>query len=241
MFSEKPFAVSAIEHECYLRQSRRVACNYVRLFYGWVRQLREIVSSGVLGRLREIDMKEGGIVGATGKATNSYQTRCDLSGGGILSEKGSHTISVLTYILPEHDFAVDAVKMSWHEGLDVDVRAQIKTTAPFEVRISYHLSLVEPIEPMMVLVFDNATVSIKHIDVGAVLQIESKSSRINVAPDSRWAKTDFQAYYLQWRRVLKLYRGVTTFDAAIESSLATTRLIGEIYCIAASESASAGA
>lgn len=232
IFTEKPFAVDVVQHRRFLTISDRMACNYVLLFLSWVRQLAYIVSSGVFGKLRTIILRQGGIVGATGKAKEHYQANVALSGGGILMERGCHTLSWLSYILRDYDFTIRDATIRWHGDLDVDVHAFLEATGENDVDVEYRISIIEGFGTGARFVFDNAVVTLDQMDKAAVLHVHGNGNDgpgLRVDPWRGYAVTGSQAFYLSWQRVLSLFRGELQVDAVAETSLATTRLIDGIY------------
>jgi predicted dehydrogenase len=232
LFSEKPFAPDKETHERFLGYSERVTCNYMRTCYSAPRQVKKLLEAGTFGALRGIDVGEGGIIGPTGKAGDHYQTRLDLSAGGILMEHGCHTLSQLTLVLSE--FAIRTVKASITRQGDFDVDAQVT----FEVRngepvsLNYSLTSVRPIQSVARFAFDKAVLTYQHTRPESRVKIhflENPEDSFDILPDNRWAISDNQAYFLKWKSFIETIRRGEKIDAMRETSYDTTRLISETY------------
>ena len=148
-------------------------------------------------------------------------------------ERGCHTLSWLTYILRDYDFTVRDATIRWHEDLDVDVHAFFEARGSNKVEIEYRISLIEEFETGARFVFDNAIVTLDHADKAALLQIHGGGGDdepgLRIEHWRHYAVTGSQAFYLNWQRVLSLYRGELQPDAVADMSLATTSLIDGIY------------
>ncbi len=231
IFTEKPFAVGAVQHEQFLGLSSRMSCNYMKLFYGTVRQMRDIVSSGIFGPLRRVVVTEGGVVGATGKATDHYQTNVGLSGGGIVTERGCHTLSQLCYILQGSTLDVVSSEIIRQDDLDVDATVQMQARGEIDCDIDYHVSLIKPEKDLARFIFDTCEVSFEHMMPTCSLQVTNRSnskSAYTIEQSNRWATEWYLTFYLKWLDVLEQSRK-TTIDVRAQTSFDTTRLIEDIY------------
>ena len=240
IFTEKPFAVGAAQHELFLSLSSRMSCNYMKLFYSSVRQMKDIVSSGMFGPLRKIVVTEGGVIGATGKATDHYQTKAGLSGGGIVTERGCHTLSQLCYILQDSTLDVVSSEIIRQDDLDVDAAVQMQTHGDNNCDIEYHVSLIKPEKDLARFIFDTCEVSFEHMMPTCPLQVTSRNnlkSAYTIEQSKRWATEWYLTFYLKWLDILEQSRKKTV-DARTETSFDTTRLIEDIYNHGNAENAS---
>ena len=69
----------------------------MRNYYNTTRNIKNIISSNVFGKIKRISILEGGINGRTGLSKNSYQNNPELS-GGFLKDSACHTFSQLDFI-----------------------------------------------------------------------------------------------------------------------------------------------
>ena len=233
VFTEKPFAVSVEQHKEFLQISALASCNYMKTTFGAIEQIRRIVNEKLFGSLQNIYISEGGIIGATGKPNTHYQTDIRLSGGGILIERGCHTLSQLVHFLHGADFEVRGSDIKWLDGLDIDVKADLLASSDSMVTVSYHVSMIQPVTNIMLLRFEHAVVSFDHTDPASQLLVSSKSGEIKhlLAADTRYPLNLLQAFYMKWRAVIDALMAGSEIDKARETSLTTTRLIESIYSV----------
>jgi predicted dehydrogenase len=177
-------------------------------------------------------LTEGGIVRSTGKGKNHYQTNITLSGGGILMERGCHSLTQLTYMLQDYQLTVTGANILWHHQLDVDIDARLQASLDTNVEIEYHLSMIRPLKNLIKFVFETAEVTFDHTDPALPLHISTaKNHSLNFAIElnKSWALSPIQAFYLKWMHIVKLWKSGADIDTASETSLSTTMLINDIY------------
>ncbi len=230
VFSEKPFAADTKSHLKFLRMAKKTACNYMRVCYSSVGRLAAVVQSGVFGSLERIEITEGGIIGKTGKETGHYQTDPKLSGGGILAEKGCHSLSQLATLLEGYKFGVEEAGILFHGDLDVDVSASIKARkAKSSVDIDFRLSMIRPIRNRLSVRFPAAELHFDHTDPGSPVTVDADGTNFALQPEVSLAATTFQAFYLRWKHYLGLIEKGINFDSEKESFLEVTRMTESIY------------
>jgi predicted dehydrogenase len=231
IFAEKPFALCGQQHEEFLSLANNVSCNYMKTTFGSITQLKQIMSSRLFGPLRRVIMTEGGIVGATGKSRTHYQTDPSLSGGGILMERGCHSLSQLSHVLEGFSFSVKHAEIKWINALDIDVETIIDGKGDYTVDIRYHLSLIRPVGNRARFEFETACVDFDHTDPSSRLRVTNRDgdSEFYLDRDSAMASSVIQSFYLKWDSVINAYSGRVPIDSAIETSITTTRLIDSIY------------
>jgi len=233
IFSEKTFALSTDQHKRFLQLAKKMGCNYARITQSATRQLARLIQFGPFGRLLHVSMSEGGIVGATGKSKNHYQTSPELSGGGILIELGCHPISQLAFLFDGYEFSVERAEIQKVGGIDVDVEARLVASKGGDsVPIDFRLSMVRPLEIKSRFVFENAEVVFDHRNPDGKVQISGKwQGQFTLEPDRSWALTIRQEFYLKWKNFLSSVQEENAFDAQSpsETSLATTKMIADIY------------
>jgi predicted dehydrogenase len=232
VYSEKPFAPDFQTHEKWLKTHKSLSCNYMRRMFSPTVQIKQILESCVFGELEKIKIYEGGIIGGTNKPQNHYQNNPNLSGGGILVERGSHTFSQIDYWFKNIQLKCLKSKVVLQDGLDVDVKAKIQVGNPINSILSFHISLVEPIPNETQFFFEDAIISFNHTDASSKLKVESKKNDKEVftfEPNLNWATTINQGHYLNFINFLENIKEKAAIDTEYETSLLTTKIIQEIY------------
>jgi predicted dehydrogenase len=233
IFSEKPFAIDVPTHLRFLDTSKKITCNYMRTTYSSIHQLQEIIQSKLFGELKSIDVSEGGIVGKTQKGKEHYQTKKELSGGGILVESGCHTLSQLTHLLQDHNIRVKDATIKEIEGIDIDTTALLQASKKNKrINITYDISLIRPQKTQSSFTFEDAEITFNHIAPESLLHIKpisKKKSHFTFNQDKHCATTFYQAFYLKWMAFLHAIATNQKVDAKKETSLETTRILTEIY------------
>lgn len=232
LFSEKPFAPDLQTHERFLSYSDRVTCNYMRTCYSAPHQVKKLLEAHTFGALRKIDVGEGGIIGPTGKVGDHYQTRLDLSAGGILMEQGCHTLSQLTFILSKFPIKTVEASVIRQGDFDVDVQATFEVGDGEPIALNYILTSVRPVQSVSRFCFERAVLTYQHARPESRVKIsplELEYDSFEILPDSHWAISDNQAYFLKWKSFIEKIRKGEKIDAMAETSYDTTRLISETY------------
>lgn len=233
IFSEKPFALNLESHNRFLQLANKVTCNYHRTCFSSVRQLKKIVTSGMFGQVKGAYVSEGGIQGATGIEKESFRTKVELSGGGVLMETGCHTLSQLTFILQGHKVSVRDSELILQGGLDVHAEANLQVTGDKGFNIKFEIGSAKPLRNLCLFAFDNAIVQFDHTDPKSTLRLAPvgtiKNSNLEITSSTAWARTSSQAWYLKWKMFLDKLLAKEDMDVKNETSLDTTRLITEIY------------
>jgi predicted dehydrogenase len=228
IFAEKPFAIDFETHKKFLKLSDKITCNYMKIYYNSIRQIKNLIFSGVLGNLRRVSITEGSIVGGTGRENNSYQSNPKLSGGGILMETGCHTISQLEYIFG--DISLRSANVIWEDGFDVEAKIVFDVLEKNSISIDYNITMLKPVENIAEFFFDHSKVSfIDHPN--AVLSISSLNSdkHFTLNRETRYAATYNQAYYLKWKSFLDKISKGDPINTELETSIQTTKMITNIY------------
>lgn len=231
ILSEKPFAVNLKSHLDYLKSAGKVSCNYMRTCYSNTVQAGLIISSSVFGELESALVSEGGIVSRTGKEMGHYQMNPLLSGGGILMERGCHSLSQIVQIFDGHKFEVEHASAVYQNGLDVDVDAEISVSGKNNLDLEYRLSLIKPVENISRFTFEKAEVSFNHTVPDSPIEVRPRGKRaaFKFQPGTSWAMSSTQAFFLKWKNFLDSVRGLSEINPEKETSLDTTRIIEGIY------------
>jgi predicted dehydrogenase len=231
VLAEKPFAVSAVQHRSFLKENKRVMCNYMRQTYGNIALVRDIIAHESFGKIKRITAQEGGILTSTGKSTTHYQTSIQLSGGGVLIEKGCHLLSELSTILNEKLETVTKPRMVYQGDLDVDARMTIKASvSKKKIPIDFHVTQIEPILSMIRVECENATIECPTNSPNQGIDVYPKQGGNYVIPlPANALRTHTQAFYLVWRKFLDAVRTDEWEDPSEATSYATTNMIDCVY------------
>lgn len=231
VFSEKPFATTTAEHERWTSDATRILCNYMRTEYSSTRQLGRIIEEGLFGAVESITISES-YVGATGISADHYRTNTDLSGGGVLAERGGHTLSQLVHVLDDGTLSLEDCTFVTDDGFDVAVDATLTAAAGGkEVDISYQITRLDRIETALAMECADATVRVDHTDADTRLSVfppdEAQHPAFELEPADGWATSWSQAIYLRWRRFIDGAVGETDRDR--ETAYPVTALLERMY------------
>jgi predicted dehydrogenase len=101
---EKPMATSSSEAKEILDTSRKYqtpfAVGFMRRFYRSSRQVKKIISAGILGHLDHFDFEEGSIY--HWNTTSGFFFDKHAAGGGVLIDTGSHTLDLILWWFNGH-------------------------------------------------------------------------------------------------------------------------------------------
>jgi len=235
VMAEKPFAMLETEHAALIRANPRLTCNYNRRWFSSILSMKAIMATQPLGRLKSVSVCESAMMRGTGKGEQHYQFKRELSGGGILAERGVHTLSQLDFIFANFDLQVTAGEGILQDGLDVQVKAALlATSGDARVPIDYFLTLLRPAPSLSVYRFEHASISFDHGVPGAQLVMHAG---VNQRADS-WLVTSRaqlsaseinQSFHLQWDSFLATVRGESPLQPEIDTSLRTTTMVEKLY------------
>lgn len=232
VLTEKPFAPSLEQHKLFLAAGNRVACNYNRRWYGNIRALKEMINSRLLGRLREVVIEESAMPRGTGKPSDHYQFDRTQSGGGILMERGCHTLSQLDWIFDDYQIVVASVTIECVADLDVDVAMRLHVSRDVEegIDVKYTLSAGRLGETTSKYRFDNGIVLFDHTDAESRLRlVDSNGIQFELAHDPGSVQSSTQSFYKSWSVFLDKVRGKDQFDPGSDTSLRTTQIVAQAY------------
>jgi predicted dehydrogenase len=238
VLAEKPFAPDPETHQSFLNRLETVSCNYLRLCFSPTRQARTLVTSGLLGQVRQVECSEGNIVGATGRSQDDYQTDPSLSESGVLLERGSHIMSQLLYVLTPSGISIEQAELITDDGYDVDVTAQLITDIGNQsVPVQFDLSRIRPVSNQFRVVFENGSATFNIDTPNSPVELETNNELVgNLALDERWATTFAQSAYLRWRQFLSKISSDNEYPETIATGPGVTQLIADLYDTAEVES-----
>lgn len=230
IFSEKPFAVDSEMHQEFLTLAGDLGCNYMRTHYSATVQLRRVLNAGLFGAPKRLVLIEEGKTGATGLDKNHFQTSSEKSGGGVLLERGCHSLSQLVALFPNYEISVPSAEVKWYDGLDAEVDARLELADDNStVDVEYHISRIRPIGSSLRINCENGTLVTDPFDPEEPLRIESESGpSLTFDANDLAATTTHQAMYLRWREFLTRLSTGELNDAS-ETMPSVTRVITDIY------------
>jgi predicted dehydrogenase len=225
IFAEKPFSVDLASHNFFLKSSNKITCNYVRNYYDTTRNIKNIISSNVFGKIKKISIIEGGINGKTGLSKNSYQNNPELS-GGFLRDSACHTFSQLDFLF--NNIFVQKANIIWEDGFDVEINAIFDVDNSFS--IDYLGTQLKNVEPSITIIFEDYEIKFNHLIPDSTFAISSLNTKKKFIfqHESSFGSTFAQAYYLKWINFLKKVSSSSKIDSEIETSITTTRIIDNI-------------
>lgn len=232
IFCEKPFAVDLKEHKHALANTSLISANYNRQGYSNVLQLKDIIQDGFLGELSAIKISEAASPRGTGKGSEHYQFKPELGGGGILIERGCHTLSQLDFLFSEYYIEIEQSAIRTIQGIDVDVELTISMQSPTgkSIRLEYILSTGRWMETLSKYRFDRASLQFDHTDPESRLCIDTSSGKkhsLDNYPEG--AKTASQSFIESWLRLSKCLLGEDNSSPEVRTSLRTSQWIETAY------------
>jgi predicted dehydrogenase len=231
IFTEKPFAMDAEMHAEFCESADTLLCNYMRTLYGTVKQLDDVISSELLGPLQRVELRAES-VGPTGKGTGHYQTDPEV-GGGLLLEKGVHSLSQLQFLLRDWNWTVVSSDIVWEKGIDVDIDSQLRLrNGSREIDVSYRLSGVKPVGSTARFHFEHGTLSLEHVDPSQGLSLsllDDSMPTFDLETADGWPTSNHQAMYLRWKQFLRLAAGESLDQPALTTGAGVTEIVDEMY------------
>ena len=232
VFTEKPFAASVSDHKEMIGAGGAVGCTYNRRYFGNLETLEQIISGRILGQLREVRIVEAAMPRGTGKAGGHYQFDRSLSGGGVLMERGCHTLSQVDHVFINEGLSLTAAKIACIEGIDIEAELEIQLLQSNSkaIPIRYKIGAGSLDDTCSTYIFDNGLVVFDHTDPGAQISLfDAIGMKLELAPQLRTVRTDIQSFYRSWSEFLNKVRRGGNLDLNWESSIRTTELITEAY------------
>jgi len=202
IFTEKPFALNLETHQSFLNLTDKITCNYMRIYYNTTRQIKNILSSNLLGPIKEMTITEGGIIGKTGRGKNSYQSDPKLSGGGFLAESACHTFSQLDFLFD--DITLNDANVIWEDDFDIESNVIFNVNNENPFRINYTGTMIKHVEPLTTIFFENNKLQFNHLEPEATFTLSSldNNSELTINQENYFASNFAQAYYLKWKDFL---------------------------------------
>ena len=125
VYVEKPFAKTISEHTaltCGILDWQ-IAVGHDRRSFAIVRLARDVVESGIFGKLQSVGFEFGGIGRIL--TNGGYCGDAKLAGGGILYQMGTHYIDTINFITKSQNVELISGIMESDDGLDIHTEASL--------------------------------------------------------------------------------------------------------------------
>jgi predicted dehydrogenase len=236
-FCEKPFAVTATDHEemvdAITRRDRCVGVGLVRRFYVSTMTARDVIRRGLLGRLEAVFAGEGFRARKFGRGGDWYQSNSRDS-GGVFFETGSHLVDQVLTIVGAEQCELRRCKQTRVSGLEMETRltASLGLSSGSSVPLTLAVSRLTDIYNGIVLRCANGEVRLG-LDPEAGVEIcDPAGTTIGTFPGGP-KPAIFAAVRSEWLDFAELCaRGMS---ANVDTGLMTTRLIAQAYARASAE------
>lgn len=233
IFCDKPFAADLETHDEFLNQATYIACNYQRQFYNNIRQMSDILTSGLFGPVRSAYFHEIH-PGSTGINKDSYRMDKGLSGGGILIEKGCHSLSQIDAMFPESEITVSDVDIDFVEGFDTKVQATLRIDSSLHsFDLEFKLGKNRHDSTEAGFVFDDVKATFDPTNPSDPVTIEpadsSDGTTFDIKPANEHPIEYIPAMYRSWEVFLSELDCAVRSDLEVATSRTTTRLIDKMY------------
>jgi len=227
IFSEKPFTIDLKTHEDLLQLSDKFTCNYERIFYNTTRNIKNIISSEIFGKIQKISIEEGNIFGKTGITKNSYRNNPKIS-GGFLHESASHTFNQLSFYF--ENITVNSAEILWQDNFDLKSNVILDVTDKNPFSIDYKRTQIKYVEPKTNIFFDKVKIEFNHLIPDSTFLISSLKSdeKFILKQENCFASTVPQAFYLKWNDFINKISSSSVLNSKFETSLPTTKMISDI-------------
>ena len=232
IFTEKPFVANFDHHKQLIGAIKKIVCNYNRQFFSTIRSLKRIIDSSLLGNLEVVKIAESAMPRGTGKSPNHYQFNKRLSGGGLLIERGCHTLSQIDFLFSNFLIKVTDCKIRTIKGIDVDIDLDLEVVLNnnSSIPINYKLSAGRLFNTASLYSFDKGNINFNHTDACSKLKIYDNCQNMHTIENiERFATTEIQSFYLSWISFLEKVKGIQKFSPEIDTSIRTTEIIEAAY------------
>ena len=228
IFSEKPFVMDLETHKNLLQLSDKFTCNYARIFFNTTRNIKNIISSEIFGKIQKISIIEGGIYGKTGITKNSYRNDPKIS-GGFLNESACHTFNQLDFIFD--NITVNSANILWQDDFDIESNVIFDVKDKHSFTIDYKGTHLKCVKPNTTVFFEQTKIQFNHLIPDSVFTISPLNSdkKFTLQQENIFGSTFPQTYYLKWNDFLNKVSSSSKLNSKFETSLATTKIISDIF------------
>jgi predicted dehydrogenase len=229
---EKPFAMSRDDHQRLINRfaPHALGAGFMRRFFQSSMLLRQVVSDGMFGALRRVDLSEGNRSKGSGVDSSFLDDPRLGQSRGVLADLGSHSIDLALYVSGATGFEVQSCDKVLDGLIDRKISAVVLLhTAQDSVPVELHygVSWLDRQENQIRLTFDHTQVWSSLLPAAEVFAGDPKSPRsaIRLAPQTAGATSYNQAFYLEWRTFLAGLRGRQESVISARRTFLTTALV----------------
>ena len=241
---EKPFAVSTKEHEemnhAALRAGVTLGAGYMRRQYWTVKKAQQLVQSRALGKLVQIIASEPAVLGRTGIEQSSYRNDSQASGGGVLTETGSHLVDEIMFISGAESCEIEQCEQKVWDGYEVETVAfgTITTRVAERIHLQCTVSGVDPVFPGIAFRCESGEILLR-LDPSKGLQLlvgADRSQGVEIPHPNPSANHVLEAFRAEWIHFLQEIRQHGTWNVHENTGLLTTDVIMQCRELATSPS-----
>ncbi|TDH23309.1 Gfo/Idh/MocA family oxidoreductase [Segetibacter sp. 3557_3] len=235
VYVEKPFALSEQEHlqTSSMFRPYQLAIGFQRRSYKIVYQLRQLVQSGVFGKLKSIAFTQGYF---SLKGGRGYLSDAKLAGGGVIIESAIHSFDQMLQITNATDVEVLNVDYLQKNGIDYDsVTNSVLTTPTGSVDVVSSVSTLRNLKNGVVFTFENAWVECR-FSADSDLRVYANSGKqlsfdieALLANENNIATTVGASFYFFWKKFLEALDEEKANFTSAQESLLTTKWMEKIY------------
>jgi len=232
ILTEKPFVTTIEQHKQLITRHRNVMCNYNRRFYASIGTLKKIIENSLLGKLREVTIAESAMQRGTGKSAAHYQFNKKLSGGGLLIERGCHTLSQVDVLFSDLTINLIDCKIEALNGFDIDIDLTLEVCYNNNLclPVTYKLSAGRLFKTLSVYRFDNGKIQFDQTDASSQICIKDNSGNTHILkPEKKLAASEIQSFYLSWISFIDKLGDRDEFIPEVDTSIRTTEIIDSVY------------
>lgn len=230
---EKPFAMSGAEHRNLTGRfaPHALGAGFMRRFFASTLLLRQIVSDGIFGDLRKIDISEGNRSKGSGVDSSFLDDPRLGRSRGVLADLGSHSIDLALHISGASGFEVRSCETVLDGAIDRKVTAAVSLhrgsakSAPVE--LSYGVSWLDAQENRILLTFEHARVWSSLLPSAEVFVGDpcAPQKALRLAAQAQGAMNYNQAFYLEWRDFLAGFSDKKESTISARRAILTTSLV----------------
>lgn len=233
VYVEKPFAKTLDEHTYFssLFQPFRLAIGFQRRYYPWVGCIGSIISSGIFGEVKQVNLNQGFF---SLKQGNSFMADVSLSGGGAIIDSAIHAMDQLLVAAKTERVSVKEVKFICKNGIDYDsiFLAELHN-GDKKFDLHAQVSSLRNLENGLTIFFEKATVK-SNFSCNASLQISATTSQETIFELQQFdlngvVSSVNDSFVFFWQEFIE---GLSTYSINLThaiTSTTTTSLIEQLY------------
>jgi predicted dehydrogenase len=240
VFCEKPFAITAAEHERLVAGAReanvQIGVGLMRRFYGTTITAGRLLRSRILGDIVEVTASQGMRLNRTDRA-DWYQSDPRASGGGALMETGSHVVDQLFTMLGVTRFTLLSCRQKKIGELETETVAvaDLTTADQKHVRLNLAVSNARELFSGFNFRFVNGALRMGMLPADRLVLLDANERQI-VKIAAEGADEAHQAFYLEWREFIEQCRERKgTSRASADTAIQSTAFIESCYTAALQE------